>query len=122
MVRVKDSIKQSGRDCEVVMQKTKVLEAKLLEWFVDGEVDYLRDWSFEYAHCEASLSGINVKERKYFYLQAIRRSEILEEAYEKVMQAVEENEGKEIVRMEIGLPSYEEIEGAVRKQMKRKKR
>lgn len=106
------SLKQE-RDCGLLKQRTKILETNLSEWLMDGEVDYLRDWAFEYACQEAKMIGLPYTDINFTYLQVKRRNEIMFLTTENVKKVV--GNRTDIASIEIRLPLYEDIEKILKK-------
>jgi hypothetical protein len=101
-------------DWEAMKIETRGMEAQLGEWFVKGEVEYLRDWSYCFAERKAEHFGIPFNHKRYIHLQIATRNQVMSGAYGSLKDFLKKSPG-DYMRLQCKLIAYEDIEGLIRK-------
>lgn len=91
-------------------QQTRILEGDLLEFLMNHEVEYLRNWAFEYGDYVSTMTGIDRSSPTYDYIQTYTRFDLMKRYWNQVDEFVRNYKDKEkLVRVEITLPLMRDI-------------
>jgi hypothetical protein len=100
-------------DWEAMKIETRCIEGQLGEWFVNGEVEYLRNWSYCFAERKAEHFGIPFNHERYIKLQIATRNQVMRSAYGPLKDLLKKSP-RDYMRLQCKLVAYEDIERLIK--------
>lgn len=114
MEKDKETEREMDEDAyEDIKSRLKPLEYRLTEFIDVKDVEYLRNWSFEYADRLAHRLNIGIGDRRYVYLQTLSKYELLNSCLTKAHEFNQRDTKNEYLGLEMKLPKHGDIDRLV---------
>lgn len=105
-------------DWSSIKFETQNMEAQLAEWFMNGDVKYIREWAFAFAERKAEYLGIPLNSPIYFQLQAMTRSKVIKSIYMDFKEKISKDP-QALVGLEYRRVKYKDIDRLVEEDIER---
>lgn len=112
---------KNNRARDSLKQQIRILEGDLIEFIELEDIEYLRDWSFEYADRLAKRIKIDSHHPNYDYIQTLTRYDIMKKYWLNVSEYNRENQDKDYINIKVSLPKYEDIDKIIEEKLNHKR-
>lgn len=106
---------------DALKQQIRLLEGDLLEFIEACDLEYLRQWSFEYADRLAKRVGIDQHHPNYDYMQTLTRYDIMKKYWHEVEEFNRENQDKDYISIKVSLPKFRDINRTIEQKLNHKR-